>query len=1113
MRILYALIFTLGVGSVWGQVQGDTLGLTGTMADTVVGNRLFEEMKELMKERKWEEAEVKGEQAEFIYLQTIGERSIQIANIWNQIGFIEYYKRVFNKAASSWEKALELYLMLLGAENREVASLYNNLGAAYIEKNNYGKAFECFQKALNIDIKIIGEEHVDIAGYYNNIGYSLNLRDGYDEAIDYLQRAITIYSKILEEEDLEMADSYDNLGISFENKGDYENAYKYKQKALEIRLKILGEEHEDVASSYNNIGVFYEELGDYEKSLHYKEKALTIRQKIFDEEHTAIADAYNSISHTYASMGNSGKAIECLQKALKIRLKNSGEVHTSVANSYDYLGRSYMSEGNFDKAIEYVQKSLSIRLKILGQEHRYVGASYNNLGSLYESKGNYDKAIEYKYKALEIFLRNLGENHQDVAKVYNNLGNSYDSKGDNKKAIEYFQKAEDAYLKILGEEHPNIATVYNNLGVSYTSMGIYEDARKYLNSALEIRLKVLESTHPDLIQPYVNLGDLFKLKGEYPKALEYYRQALYLCAYEKEGIEIVKSVEFLLKVLQALSETLMLQFELSHSPEQLSQSFEYICKALAALNYQQSTLTEEASKSFWQSQNHPIYEQAISVSLLKADVDKNDTLRQNTFTYAEKSKSALLQAQIKSADALAFAGIPDSLLKQEHKLRIDITWREKQRQGLLDKGLAETDTTVLRIGGIVFDLKQEYETLKKRFETEYPEYYRLKYDLSTVSLPYVQDTLLQKDQALLEYFVGDSAIFVFVVRPDTFAVLEIPNDFGLDSLVNQLRQGIYGYYEANKLPALYAPTAQQYTEAATILYNKLISPVQSLLHKRLIIVPDGVLGYVPFEALLLRADDRPERFHLHHYFGQEHIISYAYSATLLREMRAKKHRKEPQGKVLAMAPFFRGDVRKLSESIASGEALLALRSDTLSALPDSGEEALRIAKAYKGKSLIGKEATKAAFEREASDYRILHLSTHGVADDRVGDYAWLGFAKPGAQDQFEKLYVRDIYNLSLNADLVVLSACQAGIGKLQRGEGIISLSRAFAYAGAKGIVTTLWSVEDKKTKDFMLAFYGHLRKMPAAEALWQTRRDFLTKRTGEAAHPYFWAGFIGVGDM
>jgi CHAT domain-containing protein len=431
-----------------------------------------------------------------------------------------------------------------------------------------------------------------------------------------------------------------------------------------------------------------------------------------------------------------------------------------------------------------------------------------------------------------------------------------------------------------------------------------------------------------------------------------------------------------------------------------------------------------------------------------------------------------------------------------------------------EKGEQPNEEIINDWKSILFDLKRQLLLLKT---DDMPDVYRdfKDADLNTVyiSIQDVQQQLLKSGEALLEYFVGDSAIFVFVVRPDTFALIKIPQDFALDSLVTQLRHGIYGFYRANRIPALYAQTAQQYTEAATILYDKLIAPVQPLLPKRLYIVPDGALGYVPFEALLLRADARADRFNKHHYFGQDHIISYAYSATLLREMRAKKHRKEPQGKVLAMAPFFRGDVHLLSEAVASGEALFALRSDTLSALPDSGDEALRIAKAYEGKSLIGQEATKAAFEREAADYRILHLSTHGMADDRVGDFAWLGFAIPGAHDQFEKLYVRDIYNLSLNADLVVLSACQAGLGKLQRGEGIISLSRAFAYAGAKGIITTLWSVDDEKTKDFMITFYLHLQTMPAAEALHQTRLDFLDKRTGEAAHPYFWAGLIGVGDM
>jgi CHAT domain-containing protein len=548
-------------------------------------------------------------------------------------------------------------------------------------------------------------------------------------------------------------------------------------------------------------------------------------------------------------------------------------------------------------------------------------------------------------------------------------------------------------------------------------------------------------------------------------------------------------------------------------PQLLNQSIDYANQALAALDYQQSTFTEESSKSFHLSKNYPIYEQAISVSLLKADVDHNDTLRQNTFTYTEKSKAALLQAQIKAADALAFAGLPDSLLEQEHNLRINITWREKQRQSLLDKGLTETDTNTLRISGIIFDLKQQYENLKKRFETEYPDYYRLKYDLSTVSLAYLQDTLLQKDQALLEYFTGDSSLFLFVVRPDTFLVQEVKRDFPLEAWIDSLRFGLYGYYAADKglrTDSLRLSALNSYIRHAQLLQQKLIAPVAAYLPENVILVPDGPLGYIPFDALLTGAPEDSNNFKSYPYLLQQHQFSYTYSATLLREMRDKKHRQEPEKDFAAFAPFYNGDTTLLASMYAYDELM---RKD-LQPLVYSGPEVAAAAKLMKGETIAGSAATEERFTSTAGNYRILHLATHGRADNRVGDYAFLAFTELKDSIENELLYVKDLYNLQLNADLVVLSACETGIGKLQRGEGIISLARAFAYAGAKSIVTSLWSVNDKSTSELMRFFYRELRRgKDKDEALRLARQRLLRESNVRNAHPFFWAAFVPLGDM
>ena len=178
------------------------------------------------------------------------------------------------------------------------------------------------------------------------------------------------------------------------------------------------------------------------------------------------------------------------------------------------------------------------------------------------------------------------------------------------------------------------------------------------------------------------------------------------------------------------------------------------------------------------------------------------------------------------------------------------------------------------------------------------------------------------------------------------------------------------------------------------------------------------------------------------------------------------------------------------------------------------EEVFKAQKLMRGDAVLDKKATKYAFESLVGDYRIVHLATHGKANDKIGDYCFLAFTEQKDSVQNELLYVRDIYNLRLNADLVVLSACETGIGELRRGEGVISLARAFAYAGAKSLVTTLWSVNDKSTLNIMEGFYRQLRKgAPKNQALWQAKLDYLAKSKSEMAHPFFWAAFVPIGDI
>ena len=418
-------------------------------------------------------------------------------------------------------------------------------------------------------------------------------------------------------------------------------------------------------------------------------------------------------------------------------------------------------------------------------------------------------------------------------------------------------------------------------------------------------------------------------------------------------------------------------------------------------------------------------------------------------------------------------------------------------------------------------MKRQLENFTDSLKAKHQGYYNLVYGDNSISVYSIQESLLTPNSALLEYFVGDSSIFTFTITKDTFHVHQIKKDFPLEEWVQDMRCGIFSSFvqDTSTCGQLNAATANgMYTTNARRIYQKVFAHVDSLLpdSTELIIVPDGVLGYVPFDALLVEDPTEGQLANQYHYLLQDHTISYAYSATLQQEMKYRRHRKEPSKNLLAFAPSFGKE-----EDMTGDTALLATRyidvanrRNWLSPLKYNVPEVHAIKSIIGGDIVTDTAATEKAFTKMASDYRILHLSTHGKANDQMGDYSFLAFHELDDSLENEWLYNRELYNLNLNADLVVLSACETGIGELQRGEGIISLARGFSYAGAKSIVTSLWSVNDNSTKVLMELFYQNLKDgMSKDNALRQAKLDYLDNHPSMGQEPFFWAAFIPIGDM
>ena len=474
------------------------------------------------------------------------------------------------------------------------------------------------------------------------------------------------------------------------------------------------------------------------------------------------------------------------------------------------------------------------------------------------------------------------------------------------------------------------------------------------------------------------------------------------------------------------------------------------------------------------------------------------------FTLAEQMKGQSLRQSMIEADAQQFGGLPQHLINMEYDLDVGITYHEKRLFEAKTTSNVVNDSLIDVHKSQLFRFQLQKDSLLEVFENDYPDYYQLKYSRSVVNIDEIQ-SMLDTDEALIEYFVGDTGVYAFSIKKYQADVIEIPIDFSLKKGVRELRESIYGYWiTGSQSDEMYGLATDQYRETARLLHEKLIEPLGTGLPKKLIIIPDGILDYLPFETLLSETPKVGDQFGDYEYLLKEYQISYNYSATLWHELNKRESGKSRKS-MLCYAPAFENDTAYVQDLVSLRNGLRNLKFNT--------EEAVAVNNIIGGDLYIGRDATEADFLTRADEYRIIHLSTHGKANDKMGDYSFIAFSEIADSTlDNERLYVRELYNMDIDADMVVLSACETGLGELRRGEGIIGLARGFTYAGARSTVTSLWSVDDAQTAKLMKRFYVYIKNgLDKDEALRQAKLDRIAE--GVHADPYFWASFVAAGNM
>ncbi|MCO6489164.1 MAG: CHAT domain-containing protein [Phaeodactylibacter sp.] len=1009
--------------------------------------------------------------------------------------------RDYEASIAEFQDAIENWKCPSKEDSSRLAWAYNDMGNVYPKMSQPAPGLEAHQKALEIRRAIFPEEHEDIIKTYVNIGYTLmDLGDfvGADSIFEEAQ------ARLARTPDRGAFYFLQILGLirGFNTNQSYDKALATGREALRYEEQIKGEDKINVAYVYNAIGVTYRKMGAFYDAIDMINKSMEIKKSFqYDGQQKDLEKAISNLGNIYFDLGAYQKAIYYQKKALDFCREYYGEKTRETAYAYHNLGIGYLGPGDYRKAIDCFLKSIELKNKTIGERHPDVALSYLNIGVCYGYLGLVPEALEHTRRALEIIKEGLGETHPYVFFTYTNFGELYLQGKDYPQAIEYSRLSYDFYTEKYGEKYYEASFPAGILGEAYLEQGDFQQAEFFLRRFLEIFQDSYGIIHPETAKAYQRLAKFHSRKNDFVMAGTYLDSAQ-MCiqlegtAFTDEQTPSIRKLDFLITKNRVVLD----EYSQAGNPALARQFLASIEAAFDEREKLNQLLISPESKRKFNNEFLPFLPEAFRLAKSLDDPDMDE----RAFNLLERTRALSLYQAMQEANALHFAGIPDGLLELEDSLRIDITFYDKQRQEKLADGLAETDTSVLAISSKLFDLKQAYEALKARFETEYPEYYNLKYNLSTASVQEIQDELLDDGQALLEYLVGDSSIFIFAINKDGYQIHEVKRDFPLEAWVEQLRRNI-------SRPHAY--TLEAYAEVARNLYEKLLAPVAAQLPDRIIILPDGILGHVPFEALLTEAPANAYEPKYYPYLLRRHEISYSYSATLLREMKHKKHRQPPVREMLAMAPFAGTDTI-LTSHLDQSNWFAGTRGDTLLPLPWTRIELDSLMGIFQTDAFYGRDATEERFANLAGAYRILHLPTHGKADSRAGDYSYLTFAPQPASLENGLLYVRDLYNLSLNADLVTLSACETAAGELQRGEGIISLARAFAYAGAKSIATTLWQVNDRSTQELMVRFYHHLKAgLPKDEALRQAKLDYLDEHSGTEAHPCFWAPVIGIGDM
>lgn len=902
------------------------------------------------------------------------------------------------------------------------------------------------------------------------------------------------------------------LGTVYENFGDKKRAVGL----LEQALPLLRNTHHRYGEMrvLNGLGMSQFALGEKQKAMAYFQQAAEFCHQV--NNLGGEASLLNNIAFSYSDLGEHGKALEMQNAALAIRRRiNDRAGQGLVLNN---IGASYSNLSEYQKAMDAYTEALNIA-RDLGQEHEEA-LRLNNLAWLYSTLGNEEKAIQYYTQSVALFRRI--KDTWRLAHTLTNLGASYAVVHDYSKALEMY--AESLPLQREGGDKNGIANTLNNAAFAYNKLGQREKALEYYREAVGI-LRTIHDQHL-LMSTLHNLGALLRQTGDRRQAMEHLL----------ESLELTRLIGDRRSQAEDLSTIARLELDQG----ELDSARRHCDESLAIFDSLRSTITNPSMRAWFSRATRLANEVNLQVLLQLNRAQPNAGHDAAAVAAVEKARARSLVELLGESQAKVREGVDPTLLDQEISLRRAIAAKAQTHERLLAGRHTEEEAA-----GSAKDLDtltRQYDQLQSTIRKKSPAYSALTMPV-TLTLADIQTKVLDEETLLLEYALGEEKSFLFAVTPHSLNVFELPKRDDIEAAVRHAYDLLtaQSHTVADETPRqrmLRLQRAQaEYPKAAAELSRILLGPAASSLGaKRLLIIAEGALQYIPFTAL---PEPRAKTAGPAQPLLVKHEVVTAPSASVLSLLREDAVQRPPAKKLLAILadPVFDGQDPRLMphnnnnnrDAPRAGASAELVPAEVSRSAAEAGvqhferlrfsrREAEQIARLVPGPqkftALDFAANRPAALSPDISQYRIVHFATHGIINNQHPELSGLVLSlvneKGEPVDGFMRLY--DIYNLKLGADLVVLSACQTALGKEMAGEGLVGLTRGFVYAGAPRIVASLWRVEDRVTAEFMGSFYAAMltRKERPAAALRAAQLAIKKSRGWES--PYYWAAFTLQGE-